>query len=1153
MRLRALAIERLPGIRPGFTVEELSSGVNVVVGPNASGKSSLVRGLRAALYREELHRLPVTVEAVFDSDRGELRAVRQGDQLLWQQAGEPVEPPPLPQHRFLPCFLLRVEDLLADDHETDRQIATRLARELAGGYDIPALREAEPFRVGARHGQRERKALEKARGQLRAAQRHHAELRGDEARLDELRRKQVAAEEAALEQTRCERALELLEARRGRRALEAELGGFPPDMERLQGNEADVLAQWRRKPDEQAAELDRLRRGRAEAQGRLDEAGLPDGGPTEATLADHRGALQRLQRLEAQIEHQREALRGARAERDQAVEALGGASGAAVRIDPATIRRVGEALEEKRRLEATVTALEREHERLPPEDGDPTGEIERLMAGRRELLQWLAAPTDPPWTRRRLLGAVSTAVAFAVALAAAAVGLHWGLSVLLVPFVLGAWMTFPQAAGAAERGDARRRFEALGIAGPEAWEAEGVRQCLSDLDRALQEARGREADQRRREALGRELDRRRGERDELLGRLQRLAAEVGYDTTRHDAELLRWLQLTHDHDQAARRVGELERALEAQEGEAQDLREQAGSFLAAYGETPEVEQPGGDTLLARLENLAERSRRHREAETNIARADQDIARVERERRAAEEAITAVFIGAGLEDGDDAGLRQRLERLGQWRQRRDDLGEARLLERQRREALGEAGGLMAAVEADDEEGLQRRRDAARERAGERDELLREIARIEEAIRRAGAERALEEARAGEQGAADALRERLDEALFAEAGQLLLDRVQEEHERSSRPPALRRAGEWFAHFTHHHYQLDFSADGGTRFAAVESATGERRNLAALSSGTRMQLLLAVRVAFALEVERGAESLPLVLDEALTTADPERFRAAVESLHALADSGRQVFYLTAQPGDLAYWQERDPQVHWVDLARLRRRAGAVEAPEALALPPTAEVPAPQGRTAEDYAMALGVPPVAPWEPPESLHLFHLLRDDLGLLYRLICAGIGRLGALESLLGSPAANTLLDDEEKGLLRRRAAGARAWLEAWREGRGRPVDRDALEASGAVSETFIDRVDALNRELGGDARALLDALEAGAVSRFRSNAREELEEWLREHEHLDGREVLDEAALKLRVLAAMGGADTSADAVAGEAQWLADALAAVVSDSQSSP
>ena len=169
--------------------------------------------------------------------------------------------------------------------------------------------------------------------------------------------------------------------------------------------------------------------------------------------------------------------------------------------------------------------------------------------------------------------------------------------------------------------------------------------------------------------------------------------------------------------------------------------------------------------------------------------------------------------------------------------------------------------------------------------------------------------------------------------------------------------------------------------------------------------MQLLLAVRVAFAIEAEKGRTPLPLFLDEALTTADPDRFRAVADSLRRLSEEdGRQIFYLTAQPEEGRYWAEAAPAV--IDLAASRRAGRAVTIPEEVGLPPAApEPPHPGGLRPEEYAVRIGVDPVQPWGPPDGLHVFHFLRDDLELLRRLLRASVEHLGPLASLLDSDEA----------------------------------------------------------------------------------------------------------------------------------------------------
>lgn len=1119
MKLRSLHIHRLPGISSPFRLDALAPGINVVVGPNASGKSSLMRALRAALYSEELaHATPLFVEAVFDDNGEELHAIRQGSQLTWQRAGTAAQPPALPERRFLPCFTLRIEDLLDQSNETDAQIAARLARELAGGYDIARILNDEPFHLKQNHARREAQAMREAQTELRRRQRDREGLRRDEDRLTGLERERDRAAEASRGADLCQRALELLKARRARRMLEEELNAFPESMDKLRGDELASLEKLRDQRRRQSQQLRQARDALADAQDRLQATGLDETGLDDATLNDWRNSVQRLQSLESTQQQTYAELTRARTRLDDAITALGGEPGRPVHLDLATVRQIEQQLRTKRALDGAIAALEHERDRLPAQI-DARHQPKALERGRDELLRWLAAPTHPGWGPRRLVAMAAFAAAGLAAIGAATATFHWALLALLFPFGWGVYAFATENPGGAERRDAQRRYRDSGQPEPDSWTADVVRNRLHELDEAAQDARVQAALVERREQVQRELNQKERQRNDALAELKQLGDKVGHDPTLQDAPLDRWMHLTLAYDEARGRIDALEAEAERLKTQAQPLRSAAGEFLARHTESPDTDQPDADTLLARLDHLAKRIRDRDQAYKDIGRAESDIAQLSGDIQATDDALSELFAKAGVDDGDETNLRQRLDRLAQWKDKSDALREARAQEAVRQPELEGQEELLALIGHDDgEAALQRRHDELRSQAERYRALNEEIGGIREAIRLAGRERSLEQARARLQTSEDALRDRLDEALFAEAGDFLLERVQSEHVQTSQPAALRRAKEWFAHFTHHAWALDFASDGEARFAAVETATGERRGLAELSSGTRMQLLLAVRVAFALEAERGREPLPLVLDEALTTADPERFRAAAQSLQALAEDGRQVFYLTAQPVDLGYWKAHDPRVRCIDLAHARKQGTAVREPEAITMPEPTWIPAPDDRVAEDYAVELGVPFVDPWRTPSSVHIFYLLRDDLGLLHRLLQLRIERLGQLEALLVTPAAQAVLDEPERERLQWRAAGAKAWLRAWREGRGRPVDRAALEETDAVSDTFLKRVAALNAEVGGDARELIRRLEAGAVERFRNDKREALADFLAERGYLDGREPLSEAGIELRVL-----------------------------------
>lgn len=1213
MRLRRIAIRRLPGIpRPGFELDGFTDGINIVVGPNASGKTSIPRAVRAALYGEELARESVDVEAVFAlGDRGDedesyagddgngpgavlIQAARTGGALIWTRDGERVEAPALAEHRFVSCYTLHIEDLLAGDADTDADIARRLVREMAGGYDLDAARRECGFTVPPRAGQTEATEVSSAESDLRNRQARYRDLQRDEERLGPLERELEEAQEAAREAALAEQALRLFEKRRERIGLERRMAALPPDMERLSGTEAEVLERLDGERRQAERDLAHAEADRHTAERTLAATGLAGSPLDEGQAADMRPRIARLERLEGELARVRDQAEAEAAARDRAARELGGEPGEGVRLGPEAVHAADQALDAIRQIAAELRDLDAELDRLadvPETEPDP----ERIDEARRELLHWLAAPdlSGTPASRAgALLVLAATGIAGGVA---AGLFFHPAAYALLVPAAIALVHVFlllrSAGVGARQRLEAEQRYRRSGFERPETWERERVDERLHALDRELGAARQRERDLRRR----REAERRRAtlhtalERDR--GRLAEVARRVNFDPEALDASFDRWLRLTGDYDRSDVALGESRIRLATLERESRSLRADIVSLLAAHGEAPgsgvseagasgpeaaaagtpaadasitestgieatvgetpgaappDVEAPLAEALRHRLERLVDRIRRRDSAERDLRAARENLERLSAEIEKRRVETAEMFRGAGLEPGDEAVLRGRLELLDEWRSLNRKLTEARVIDDDltHRELAGHSDLLRVVEEEDGDVSLRGRLGALREGTARVPSLSETIAGIRARVKLASGGRDLEEARARRQRAGDALHRRFDELMLAEAGAFVLDQVESEHVRTSRPAVLRRAEDWFKRFTRHEFELAMGADGDGTFRARETATGEWRTLAELSSGTRMQLLLAVRVAFAIEAEKGRTPLPLFLDEALTTADPERFRAVAASLQRLSEEdGRQVFYLTAQPEESRYWAEAGPMV--IDLAASRRAGRAVTVPEEVGLPPAApEPPPPGGLRAEEYAVRVGVPPVRPWEHPAGIHVFHFLREDLDLLWRLLRAGVERLGPLVSLLDSGEAALFLSPEEQVLLRLRIEGARAWIEAWQEGRGRPVDREGLVASRAITPVFIDRLVELAGEVDGDPRLLLRAMDTGAVPRFWGRNRQRLEEWLRENAYLGDAEPLDAHGLERRVAMALAAHGARPESVLDQAAELARNMAA---------
>lgn len=203
------------------------------------------------------------------------------------------------------------------------------------------------------------------------------------------------------------------------------------------------------------------------------------------------------------------------------------------------------------------------------------------------------------------------------------------------------------------------------------------------------------------------------------------------------------------------------------------------------------------------------------------------------------------------------------------------------------------------------------------------------------------------------------------------QLLTDRLSAEAERECQPEVLRGASDWLARITHARYALSVNASG---FFAHDTIQGRTYTLDQLSSGTRVQVLFAVRMAF-IEMQEQSTSIsfPIFLDELLANSDDGRALAIVSSILEIAKE-RQVFYITAQQDEVEKLRQLSGVgMHEVPLERLKTQYEIEKHP----MPRFTYSAQPVPKPIDDYyayAELCQVPGADLWNPISSHHAWHL-----------------------------------------------------------------------------------------------------------------------------------------------------------------------------------
>jgi hypothetical protein len=882
---------------------------------------------------------------------------------------------------------------------TDVAISAGLRREMTGGYDLAAARQAVTLKLS---GQR-RAATEfgKARQGLEDVERTHRGLHERQQRRSELESQQARAADLAAELPKYERAAELRSQLADLAEAQAQLASMPGALANLTGREGEELTRLREEHTAADERHERAQRQLTAARAALAETGLAGTSFDRASAQALQAAADGLTELAGKANENRRRYAEVSAQLREPWQRIGGLPKGPTRaaFQEDTLDEAERALGERLAAGAQLTAARAEVERLEAELAELTAQSDDphraltdadLADARTNLSNWLAAP--PPAPRPRVLAGPSLLLGLAGALlligavvllvrgapgallaraATAGAGFYVPAGVGSAAWIAGLVWLLVRAAGGRSRGvaggptrahgpeaeAAMTAYLRTGAEPPTEWEHGAVGRRLQQLLNVAAQRRTLEARdvgvRTRLDAAARQVALAEDGRRTADARLAELARTAGYgrvglgELGAGFAAWLRDVRLVNDLRGTLRGLGEARAELERQ-GDAlhqqlsQGLR---GTPFALQGEGggPAVWRDGkwhgskldvAEELRTQVRRAAWAVTQRDEAAAEARRAEAELEEAEAAMSAAEERRAALVARCGLEpsaSGAEAQLHALLAALPAYRETKEQVTGLISLVREGEAQLAGTPHVLAAVRWGDAQELEEGR-ATAEQANERSgELNRQIGALEAEVRKAEEGRAVEAARALVERTGREVTVHLRRAHLNAATDVLFEEIEQEHRVKQQPAVLKRAQEWFARFTNGAFELEFEAGGAEeeRLRARDVASGRLLLPAELSTGTRAQLLLALRVSHAAHAEAGRVKLPFFLDEALTTADASRFAEVAGSLLEFSQADRrQIIYLSARPEDADAWRRvaeqsgGGHQVSVIDLAEVRGR---------------------------------------------------------------------------------------------------------------------------------------------------------------------------------------------------------------------------------------
>ncbi len=1080
--LRELHVHRMPGIYSPFSIKELSLGLNVIIGPNGSGKTTVCRAVRQILWGDPADRSS-EIRAIWtdENSTSTLEAHHIAGTTLWRRDGALIDMPAAAPY-LADCFLLRMEDLLPAARKGDA-LSAEIGRELAGGFDLSSI-EAHPLFNPAGTVDSALKAAQEKRGKLREKISGLRDLQNSLKNLTEQRdllRKRIEGE------TPMRAALQWHAARNSIQLCNEKLATLPAGLELLGSTDLATLQELQTVKD--GLIFDGIQAQNALVRARLarDNCRVKSLIPAEKLLALQE-YIHRLAALDSEIEAARKAVADADAraiDEWAGVSASPGHSITAAQLDAAE-QRVADHSEARsetagvRKAEQSIRAM------LPAQ----LPEAQPLIDAQKCLIEWLALPAEQSKQAAAnrttaivllLLGAIVAGAAAAlykayIALAASALQL----------VVIGLLLRKTDSENNALRQNAIRRFEALKVPPPASWTPEAVEARLNALSAELAGAQLLKLTAGQAEELRSLLNNREEHLQQTSRRISEFTQQTGLQLESLGAIGLLRAQL---------RLIDARKSRDAASALLNQLIEQRTRHIALISAAVEALAPldavhNAVEAQATLDTISAENTSLDKALLAVTNQKDKALEIEESLKLASEKFSEFLRLRNVQDA--AQLTDRISYLPHWAQLKSELETQQRLYAHNEALLKGYEELMLLEEKE----IVTELDWLPKAKTELSELTERIAAAEAEINAAGNSDDTALAEAAVTAEIYRLTQVRNRQLYASAGRYLLEKARNS-ESAVTPGVLRTADELFQRFTGNAWKLISRYDkSGAEVAAVEQDTGQQRTPAELSGGTRVQLLMAVRIAFANQADsKSPVSSPLFLDEALANSDPERFEAAAHCLQEVVNS-RQVFYLTSEPEDLLRLQRSGADINIINMQQVRSMpASANMLSAALRLTELPALPSPQNHTAAEFAQMLRVPRATVTEGARGLHLFYLLSDRLSVLYRLAQAGLTTVGRCNALSFEKYHRAGLTDEEARVVQTRLSIARLFAEKWCVGRPAAVDPTRLAEYG-VTPALMQRAQKALEEAGGDARGMLEMM--GREGNFRTATRQTMEDKLTE-------------------------------------------------------
>lgn len=1127
--IKRLNIRKMPGFPGGLRqFDDLARNINIVSGPNASGKSSTARLIQQLIWHKQTLGLNADASILLDNQEWDIKIDYGKVQVLHDGREESITglPPAEGSHRYF----LALQDLVAEE---DQNAAETIARESIGGYNLDLAKEQLGYSDAIFTKKKGRfNELEEAIRKYHATISNQEKIKREESSLDKLYREK---EEAELDRQRSsffKTLAEFLSARNAYNQINAELEQFHPSMDKLNGNEPEQIEKLEHQIHHSKNIIEQSNADIEVNNTKLGQLTIPRNGVAPAVIEELENRAENIKELSRTISDNEEKTETLKIQSREALKNID------ANIDPEEwngldlndIGQLDRFLQKAHNVLGRKAFLNNQMELLSQELadlGESEYDDEKISSGINILNNWLTgqqvSKETPRWFVPLLivLGAVTGIATFFFGWP----GLS-GIILMAVAWILSNLKTSKQDTLQIREQDYRK----TGLKQPGQWHPDDVVNLLNELVKDLQKAHQQDDIIRKQKDIEKQLSNANNELKQLEEIRNQLIEKIKTaphipDISENDYTSLVWFIENLKNWQNSHlelltiqsKTQHLKSELQAELGKCNEIFSETG--FSAADDIPQIK--------ATLSELKKQENERRELLRQIQQSEKEIENQNKRLKDAEKELSEIYSRLNITEGDKTTIRQMTEQLENYKDLKNKFIATKATYQGKEHLLNdhplypdykqETEHLTA------EEAITKSEEFARN-AENWETIIEQIKEIENAVRQIKNGHELEDVLAQKENALNDLEDVYHNNISGFTGHLIVEELKTQTRDQNRPQVFKAAGELFNRITAGRYELRLDNKEQAVFTAYDTVLKLEQPLSELSTGTRVQLLLAVRLAF-IEKQEDTIKLPLLADELLANSDDERATAIIQALIEISREGRQIFYFTAQDDEVKKWYsflKSESDIHFTHIALTGNSGGSssnnISEISSDDIKFSYSAPQPEGKSHAKYGEALAVPSFSLLtDDITSLHLWYLI-DDVNLLYKCLQKGIRQWGQLQSFVQNNGRISGLDDDTWQIICSKAELLTRFKELYSIGRPKPVGRDVLKQSGLISDTFIDAVAEKAAELNGNPEQLLLALRNGEVSRFYRTKTEELADFFIANNFIDENEPMsmDDILIKLQ-------------------------------------